>query len=282
MEHLTTAELEAGLDTVCAAPADHGRVELIVRRPAVGERETIGEGELDCEVGLVGDTWRVRPSSSTPDKSAHPEKQLTVMNARFASLVARSDDRRALAGDQLYVDLDISQSNLPAGTRLAIGSAVIEVTEPPHTGCAKFTERFGVEAFRFVNSPLGLELRLRGMNAKVVVAGTVRVGDEVCKVDDDDVATATATSGEEHYERPVDRFRRGAAGSVVAAGLLGLRDALEGRPEREETAIVSEAPSQPHTDDGVELVLDPDHPERSVVIVHRPPTADTATDEAES
>jgi len=278
MEHLTTAELEAGLDAVCAAPADHGRVELIVRRPAVGERETIVEGALDCELGLVGDTWRMRPSSSTPDKSAHPEKQLTVMNARFASLVAQTDERRPLAGDQLYVDLDISQSNLPAGTQLAIGSAVIEVTEPPHTGCAKFTERFGVDAFRFVNSPLGLELRLRGMNAKVVVAGTVRVGDEVSKVDTDDIGHG----GEEHYERPVDRFRRGAAGSVVAAGLLGLRDALEGRPEREETAIESVAPSQPHTSDGVELVLDPDHPERSVVIVHRPPAADAATEEAES
>ena len=184
MEHLTTLELEAGLDVVRAAPADSGRVELIVRRPAVDERETIAEGQLDADVGLVGDTWRERPSSSTPDKSAHPEKQLTVMNARFASLVAQTDDRRPLAGDQLYVDLDISRSNLPAGTRLAIGSAVIEVTEPPHTGCAKFSQRFGLDAFRFVNSPLGLELRLRGLNAKVVTPGTVRVGDEVRKVDD--------------------------------------------------------------------------------------------------
>jgi MOSC domain-containing protein YiiM len=105
------------------------------------------------------------------------------MNARLASLVARTDDRRSLAGDQLFIDLDISQSNLPAGTRLAIGSAVIEVTKPPHTGCAKFSQRFGFDASRFVNSPLGLELRLRGMNAKVVTAGTVRVGDEVRKLD---------------------------------------------------------------------------------------------------
>jgi MOSC domain-containing protein YiiM len=267
MEPLTTAELEAGLETVRAAPADSGRLELIVRRPAVGERETIEEGQLDTQVGLVGDTWRDRPSSSTPDKSAHPEKQLTVMNARFASLVAQRDDRRPLAGDQLYVDLDISQSNLPPGTRLAIGSAVIEVTEPPHTGCAKFTQRFGHDAFRFVNSPLGLDLRLRGLNAKVVAPGTVRVGDEVRKVD---------AEREEHYERPVDRFRRGAAGSVIAAGLLGLRDAMEGRPQREETVITSEAPSQPH-DDGLDITLDPDHPERSIVIVRRP----AATEETE-
>jgi len=184
MEHLTTTDLEAGLDAVRAAPTDTGRVELIVRRPSVDEREELVEGQLECDEGLVGDTWRERPSSSTPDQSAHPEKQITVMNARFASLVAQTDDRRPLAGDQLYIDLDISQSNLPAGTQLAVGSAVIEVTEPPHTGCAKFSQRFGLDAFRFVNSPLGLELRLRGMNAKVVTAGTVRVGDEVRKLDD--------------------------------------------------------------------------------------------------
>jgi MOSC domain-containing protein YiiM len=266
MELLTPAELEAGIDAVRAAPADCGRLVLIVRRPAAGERETIEEGQLDTEVGLVGDTWRERPSSSTRDASPHPEKQITVMNARFASLIARHDkgrdDRRPLAGDQLYVDLDISRSNLPPGTRLAIGPAVIEVTELPHTGCAKFTERFGIDAFRVVNSPLGLELRLRGLNARVVTPGTVRVGDEV--------RIAREADAEDHYERPVDRFRRGAAGSVIAAGLLGLRDAIEGRPEREEVTIVSEAPSQPH-DESLDIRLDPDHPERSIVIVRRPP-----------
>ena len=118
-----------------------------------------------------------------------------------------------------------------------------------------------------MNSPLGLELRLRGLNAKVVTPGTVRVGDEVHKVDD----------REEHYERPVDRFRRGAAGSVIAAGLLGLRDAMEGRPKREETAIVTEAPSQPH-DDSLDITLDPDHPERSIVIVRRPAETEEETE----
>jgi MOSC domain-containing protein YiiM len=185
MEHLTTAELEAGLDSVCAAPADHGRVDLIVRRPAVGQREVISAGELDCEIGLVGDTWRARPSSSMPGNAAHPDKQLTLMNARFASLVAQTDGRRALAGDQLYVDLDLSHANLPAGARLAIGSAVIEVTEPPHTGCAKFTQRFGIDAYRLVTSPRGRALRLRGMNARIVIAGTVRVGDEIRKINEE-------------------------------------------------------------------------------------------------
>jgi hypothetical protein len=195
VEHLAPAELEAGLDHILAAPKNVGRVELIARRPAEGERELLDEAQLDRDEGLVGDTWRVRPSSSMPDGSAHPDKQITVMNVRVASLVAQGDDRRALAGDQLYVDLDISIANLPAGTRLAIGSAVLEVTEPPHTGCAKFTKRFGLPAFRFVNSPIGLDLRLRGMNTKVVTTGTVRVGDEVRKVLDTDAGSLTAEPG---------------------------------------------------------------------------------------
>jgi MOSC domain len=184
MEHLTADALEAGLDHIRRAPADLGRIELIVRRPAVDEREVLTEGTLDHAEGLVGDTWRVRGSSRTPDGSAHPDMQLNVMNARVAALVAADDDRRQLAGDQLYLDLDISEANLPPGTRLALGSAVIEVTDQPHRGCAKFAARFGHEALKFVNSATGRELRLRGMNARVVVGGTVRAGDLVQKVVD--------------------------------------------------------------------------------------------------
>ena len=132
--------------------------------------------------GLVGDTWKVRGSRRTTDGSAHPEMQLNIMNARAARLVAGDDDRRQLAGDQLYFDLDISVANLPPGTQLALGTAVIEVTAQPHTGCAKFARRFGEEALKFVNSDVGKQLRLRGMNAKVVVPGTVRAGDEVRKL----------------------------------------------------------------------------------------------------
>lgn len=182
MEHLTTAELEAGLDGVRAAPADEGRVELLVRRPAVDERETVHEAELDAAVGLVGDSWLARGSSRRADGSSDPDKQLTVMNARAASLVAGDDGRRPLAGDQLYLDLDISHDNLPAGSRLALGGAVIEITEPPHSGCAKFAARFGRDALRFVNSPVGRGLRLRGANARVVVPGVVRRGDGVRKL----------------------------------------------------------------------------------------------------
>ncbi len=183
MDHPTAAELAAGLDAIRRSPRDRGRVELIVRRPAVNEREVVEEATLDVVDGLVGDSWRARGSSRTPDGSAHPEIQLNVMNARVAALVAGSPQRRGLAGDQLYVDLDLSQANLPAGTRLAVGSAVIEVTPEPHLGCHKFAARFGREALRFVNSKVGRELRLRGMNAKVVVPGTVRAGDEIRKLE---------------------------------------------------------------------------------------------------
>jgi hypothetical protein len=182
VEHPTTAALEAGLDHVRRSPTDVGRLELIVRRPAENEREVLDTGVLDQHEGLVGDTWRLRGSSRTDDGSAHPDMQLNVMNARAAQLVAGSTARWALAGDQLYLDLDLSEANLPPGTRLALGAAVIEITAQPHRGCAKFAQRFGVDALRFVNSAIGRDLRLRGVNARVVVAGPVSQGAEVRKL----------------------------------------------------------------------------------------------------
>jgi hypothetical protein len=182
MTHRSPDELEAALEEIRRAPSDRGRVDLVVRRPATGEREVLVEGTLDVSEGLVGDNWRIRGNRHTPDGSADPDMQLNVMNARVSRLVAVDPDRMALAGDQLHVDLDLSKANLPPGTRLVLGSAVIEVTETPHLGCAKFVERFGRDAMRFVNSPVGRELRLRGLNAKVVVAGTVRPGDEIRKL----------------------------------------------------------------------------------------------------
>jgi hypothetical protein len=181
MEHPTAIVLEGGLDHIRCSPPDQGRVDLIVRRPAENVREVLAEARLDRVQGLVGDTWRVRPSRLTPDRLPHPDLQVTLMNCRAAALVAGGDERRQLAGDQLYVDLDLSEANLPPGTRLAVGSAVIEISDKPHRGCTKFAERFGQEALRFVNSPVGRELRLRGVNAKVMVAGTVRVGDTIRK-----------------------------------------------------------------------------------------------------
>jgi hypothetical protein len=177
MRHLNTNELLAGLEEIRRSPAEAGALELIVRRPEVGRREVLSEGELDLIEGLVGDNWRTRGSSRTPDKSSHPAMQINVMNARVIALVAQDPSRWALAGDQLYLDLDLSGANLPPGTRLAIGTAVIEVTSQPHTGCGKFVERFGVDAMKFVNSPVGRALNLRGINARVVQPGVIRVGD---------------------------------------------------------------------------------------------------------
>ncbi|MHB8588145.1 MAG: MOSC domain-containing protein [Candidatus Dormibacteraceae bacterium] len=174
--------LEEGLDHIREAPADGGTVKLIARRPAKDEREVLTEARLDLHDGLVGDTWRARGSSRTSDGSPNPEAQVTLMNARAAGVIAGDRERWALAGDQLYVDLDLSLANLPPGSRVQIGSAVIEFSEAPHTGCAKFSARFGNDALRFVNSSTGRELRLRGANCRVVVAGIVRPGDAIRKV----------------------------------------------------------------------------------------------------
>jgi hypothetical protein len=181
MKHPTASTLDGGLDDIRRSPPDHGRVDLIVRRPAENAREVLAEARLDRVEGLVGDTWRVRPSNLTRDRSPHPDLQLTLMSSRVAALVAGDDERRQLAGDQLYVDLDLSEANLPPGTRLTLGSAVIEISDKPHRGCRKFADRFGQEALEFVNSAVGRQLRLRGVNARIVTTGTVRVGDTIHK-----------------------------------------------------------------------------------------------------
>ena len=181
-QHRTTAQLEAGLDEIRQSPKDEGTLELIVRRPQRLERELVDEGTLDVTVGLVGDNWSTRGSTGTPDGSADPELQVTLMNSRVADLVAGGRERWHIAGDQLFVDMDISKANLPAGTRLAIGTAVLEVSAKPHNGCAKFSERFGTDALRLVVSEVGKELCLRGINAKVVQSGAVRTGDTVRKL----------------------------------------------------------------------------------------------------
>jgi MOSC domain-containing protein len=183
MPHPTTAELTAQIDHLRAAPTDVGTLELLVRRPAVGERDVLDEGVLDEADGLVGDNWLSRATSRAIEAGRHVDAQINVMSARMVALLAETPEHRALAGDQLYLDLDISVANLPAGTRLTVGdSAVIEVSAKPHNGCAKFADRFGAEATSFVNSELGKELRLRGFNARVVTGGTVRPGDKVTKL----------------------------------------------------------------------------------------------------
>ena len=175
------ATADTGLEVVRAAPRDRGTVELIVRRPAVDGREAVDEAQLDLEEGLVGDGWRARGRSGGR-RPPNPDAQVTVMSSRAIALAAGERDRWPLAGDQLYVDLDLSGDNLPPGTRLEVGSAVIQVTAEPHTGCKKFAARFGLETLEVFTSPEGRALNLRGINTRVVRAGAVHVGDAVRKI----------------------------------------------------------------------------------------------------
>ncbi len=180
-DHPGREELDAALDTVLASPSTVGTVELVVRRPDVDEREVLATGELVVGEGLRGDNYRSRPNPKSPDGGPHPEAELNLKNSRALDACAAGDRRRwALAGDQLIVDFDLSVANAPTGTRLQVGSAVIEVTAKPHNGCAKFRERFGVDAARWVNSRD--DIRLRGINAIVVEPGTVGPGDEIRKL----------------------------------------------------------------------------------------------------
>jgi hypothetical protein len=183
MSHRSSAELAAQLDYLRAAPQQVGTLDLIVRRPAVDAREILETAELDVDKGLVGDNWLDRATSVAIAEGRHVLAQLNVMSARMVSFLADTPQAQALAGDQLYLDLDLSRPNLPPDTRLAIGDdAVIEVTHKPHNGCAKFRARFGQDALDFVNSDIGQELRLRGFNARVLTGGTVRPGDRVRKL----------------------------------------------------------------------------------------------------
>ncbi len=181
--HRDLAALEEQLDWIRAAPADEGALELLVRRPAEGQREVLDAARFEVMQGLIGDDWSRRPSSSTPDGSPQPEAQVTLMNSRAAAAITGPRERWPLAGDQLFVDLDLSLANLPPGARVEVGEVLFEISALPHTGCDKFVERFGLDALRFVSNALGRELRLRGVNAKVVRSGLVRSGDRARRVD---------------------------------------------------------------------------------------------------
>lgn len=181
--HRTLQELSAHIDLLRAAPRAEGTLDLVVRRPANGEREVLDEAVVDADGGLLGDNWLTRATRRGLADGRHLDAQITVMSSRMVRLLADTDEGRAGAGDQLYVDLDLSHANLPAGSRLGIGDTlVIEVSAKPHAGCKKFLNRFGRDAVTFVNSEFGKELRLRGLNARVVTGGVVRPGDRVRKL----------------------------------------------------------------------------------------------------
>jgi hypothetical protein len=180
--HASRSQLDAALAHIKASPPDQGTVEMIVCRPDKAQRRVLQEGMLDTTEGLIGDNWRRRGSSSTADRSAHPGMQINLMNARTIHAIAGDRSRWALAGDQLYVDLDLSERNLPPGSRLQIGDAILEITAEPHLGCKSFAERFGRDAVMWVNSDEGKALHLRGLNAKVIRGGSIRVGNLCCRI----------------------------------------------------------------------------------------------------
>ncbi len=172
-------DLDQHLPDIRSAPRDIGTLELIVQRPEVDERVIVPEGVLDPAAGLVGDRWAQHRSSSRPDGSPDPAVQLTLISTRVLAAIEPDRSRWPLAGDQLYVDFDLGAENLPVGAHVAIGESEVEVSARPHTGCSKFSARFGSDALRWINNATGRELRMRGVNCRIVRGGTVHVGDEV-------------------------------------------------------------------------------------------------------
>jgi hypothetical protein len=180
--HRSTEELAAALPHIREAPGNTGTIHLIVRRPGEDAREVLDVAEINDAEGIAGDTWNQRGSATSPDGGPHPDAQITIMSARAAAAVIGPVERWPLAGDQIYADLDISHETLLAGTQLQLGDAIVEVTAKPHRGCAKFAARFGRDALRFVNTGEGRDLRMRGLNCRVIQPGTVRAGDPITRL----------------------------------------------------------------------------------------------------
>lgn len=180
--HLSTAEIEQGMAEVLASPTDEGQLTAIFVRPAANERQSLDEAELSQQTGIVGDRWVDDHWQQLPDGSSDPDTQVSIMNSRILSQIAGgSHDAMGLAGDNLIVDFDLSEANLPVGSELQIGEVVIRISEQPHTGCRKFVERYGKAAQEFINGDVGKQHHLRGVLGMIVVDGKIQVGDQVRK-----------------------------------------------------------------------------------------------------
>jgi hypothetical protein len=183
IRHFSLSELNERLPWIRESPSDGGELIAITVRTAENERESLERCELSPEGGVHGDSWAKGCWLTLDDGRPHPDVQVTLINVRLLDAIGGDPSRRSLAGDQLCVDFDLNLDNLPVGQRLAVGSAILEITGKPHTGCGKFAARYGADALRFVNGPEGKALRLRGVYAKVIRGGEAAVGDRIAKLD---------------------------------------------------------------------------------------------------
>ncbi len=181
-QYVTAATLTDKLDWLKQSPKRGGQVTAITIRPAANQRESLQRAMFSPEQGAHGDNWVSDCKFKLDDGRSDPGYQIAIMNSRMAELLSPDADYRRLAGDQLFVDLDLSQDNLQTGDQLQVGDAILEVTPIPHNGCRKFKERFGLDALKFLSSKDGQHLRLRGIYVQVLTAGYISVGDNIIKL----------------------------------------------------------------------------------------------------
>ena len=183
IEHPSLDILEAGLEHIRNSPTDNGLLHMIVVRPEKKQRSTPEHCLLSSKGGAEGDHWAKGCWKSLPDGSPDPDVQITIMNSRCLELISSSPSQWPLAGDNLIADLDLGVHNLKPGQKLSVGTTILEITAVPHTGCDNFKVRFGLDSLKFVSTKAGKELRLRGIYARIIQDGEIRIGDRLKKVD---------------------------------------------------------------------------------------------------
>lgn len=179
MAHRTMADLKAALPHILAAPKDGGDLRMIVVRPASGQRETPATARLTGAGGVEGDHWSKGCWRTTEAGDPHPDVQICMMSSRTIEAIAGDPENWAPAGDNLFLDLDLTPDNLATGDRLEIGTTLLEITAEPHHGCQSFIDRYGRDACLFVNLGDGKRYALRGRYARVLRDGDITVGDTV-------------------------------------------------------------------------------------------------------